>query len=55
MTYTNREYVYNKVKFLLFLAIGRLEAQTWCIENGFELVELNPEIASDSETEGLCL
>ncbi|KAL4227850.1 hypothetical protein ACF0H5_013288 [Mactra antiquata] len=32
-------------------AVGRLEAQTWCIENGFELVEINPEVQSDSETE----
>ncbi|XP_060606643.1 alpha- and gamma-adaptin-binding protein p34-like [Ruditapes philippinarum] len=32
-------------------AVGRLEVQTWCIDNGFELVELNPETESDSETE----
>ncbi|XP_053405580.1 alpha- and gamma-adaptin-binding protein p34-like isoform X2 [Mercenaria mercenaria] len=32
-------------------AVGRLETQTWCIDNAFELVELNPEADSDSETE----
>jgi hypothetical protein len=25
--------------------------QRWCVENGFELVELNPEIESDEEEE----
>ncbi|XP_052803443.1 alpha- and gamma-adaptin-binding protein p34-like [Mya arenaria] len=31
--------------------INRLAAQTWCIDNGFELVELNPDSNSDSELE----
>lgn len=35
-------------------AVNRLTAQTWCIENGFELVELDPESSSDSEIEGQC-
>jgi len=35
-----------------FIVINRLTTQTWCIDNGFELVELDPDEDSDSETEG---
>lgn len=28
-----------------------MEVQTWCIDNGFELIELNPELETDSDTE----
>ncbi|XP_052277320.1 alpha- and gamma-adaptin-binding protein p34-like isoform X2 [Dreissena polymorpha] len=31
--------------------VSKLAAQTWCIEHGFELVELNPETHIDSDTE----
>ena len=31
--------------------VTRLEAQTWCIDNGFELVELDAEIEIDSDVE----
>lgn len=35
--------------FYNFLEIDRITAQKFCIENSFELVELNPEETSDSE------
>lgn len=28
-----------------------MKAQTWCVQNGFELVELNPETECDSDVE----
>lgn len=31
--------------------VNRLKAQTWCVDNSFELVELNPEVESDSDVE----
>ena len=37
---------------VFFIVINRLTTQTWCIDNGFELVELDPDEDSDSETEG---
>ncbi|XP_067666807.1 alpha- and gamma-adaptin-binding protein p34-like [Haliotis asinina] len=30
-------------------AVGRISAQQWCIDNGFELVELNPEVDNEDE------
>ena len=35
----------------IFTEVNRLQAQTWCIDNDFELVELNPETDSDSDME----
>ena len=37
--------------FFFPLAVGRKNTLAWCVENGFELVELEPE--PDSEDEGL--
>ena len=28
----------------IYTEVNRLATQTWCVDNGFELVELNPEV-----------
>ncbi|KAF4530762.1 hypothetical protein B566_EDAN007984 [Ephemera danica] len=33
------------------LGVSRVNVQRWCVENKFELVELNPETSSDDEEE----
>ena len=35
--------------FLFSIVVGRKKALAWCVENGFELVELEPEPDSDDE------
>ena len=35
----------------IYSEVNRLATQTWCVDNGFELVELNPEVESDSDVE----
>ena len=35
------------------IEVCRVDVQKWCIDAGFELVELNPEEESDSETDGI--
>ena len=40
----------SAIRALYIIAeVPRLEVQTWCIDSGFELVELNPEVETDSE------
>lgn len=41
------ELTYKETLFVT--AVSRLTAQQWCIEHGFELVELEPEANSDDE------
>ena len=36
----------------LISVVSKLDAQKWCLENGFELVELNPELDSSDSEEG---
>jgi len=36
-------------------AVSRVMAQSWCVDNGFELVELHPEENSDDDEGALSL
>ena len=37
------------MKKIIFVAITRENAWEWCLENGFELIELDPEIEENSD------
>ena len=46
-------YVWIKYCARVFIpVVSKLDAQKWCLENGFELVELNPEVDSSDSEEG---
>ena len=41
--------IYAEINLLFHLEISRHVVLQWCIENGFELIELSPEVESEDE------